>query len=416
MKDISRRDFLKGAAAAGVVGSVFGAATAFAESPVESYKYQGGSNMKITKITPIPCSSRWMLVKVETDAGITGWGECGVWAWQTATAEAVRIFESLLIGKDPFRIEWLWNSMTRTPHFRGIVIQAAISGIDIALWDIKGKALGVPIYELLGGAIRDKIRAYETTSAKTPEEVGANVKKLVDEGWNHVRVRPLSSNASDTTAAMCRKNAEMFKAIREAAGWDVDLSFEIHRQCTPIQAIEIGKAIEPYRIHFFEDPFNDIPEVARYVTEKCPVPVANGERCFNIYELANLVQNTDVAFLRPDMCTIGGITAGMKVARFAEAHNVNIIPHNPLCPISTLAALHIDRVVPNFEVQEWPGTFGDFNAMIKGDSIKAENGYIIMPEGPGIGVELVDDIAEQFPFQGRKPSWSFHEDGSPIDR
>ena len=238
----------------------------------------------------------------------------------------------------------------------------------------------------------------------------------MDEGWNHVRVRPLSNNASDTTAAMCRKNAEMFKAIREAAGWDVDLSFEIHRQCTPIQAIEIGKAIEPYRIHFFEDPFLDIPEVARYVTEKCPVPVANGERCFNLYELSNLVQNTDVAFLRPDMCTIGGITAGMKVAHFAEAHNVNIIPHNPLGPISTIAALHIDRVVPNFEVQEWPGTFGDFNAMIKGDSIKVENGYITMPEGPGLGIELVDDLAEKFPFQGMKPRWSYHEDGSPIDR
>ena len=301
-------------------------------------------------------------------------------------------------------------------HFRGSIVQAAVSGIDIALWDIKGKALGVPVYELLGGATRDKIRAYETTSGKTPEEGAKNVKKLVDEGWNHVRVRPLSNNASDTTAAMCRKNAEMFKAIREVAGWDVDLSCEIHRQCTPIQAIEIGKAIEPYRIHFFEDPFLDIPEVARYVTEKCPVPVANGERCFNLYELSNLVQNTDVAFLRPDMCTIGGITAGMKVAHFAEAHNVNIIPHNPLGPISTIAALHIDRVVPNFEVQEWPGTFGDFNAMIKGDSIKVENGYITMPEGPGLGIELVDDIAEKFPFQGMKPRWSYHEDGSPIDR
>ena len=418
MSNISRKDFLKGAAlcSMGLAATSFlGGTTAYAES-VESPAYQGGSNMKITKVTPILCASRWMLVKVETDAGITGWGECGAWAWQTATAEAVNILGSLLIDQDPFRIERLWNSMTRTPHFRGIILQAAVSGIDIALWDIKGKALGVPVYELLGGATRDKIRAYETTSGKTPEEVAQNVKKLVDEGWNHVRVRPLSNNASDTTAAMCRKNAEMFKAIREAAGWDVDLSFEIHRQCTPIQAIEIGKAIEPYRIHFFEDPFLDIPEVARYVTEKCPVPVANGERCFNMYELANLVQNTDVAFLRPDMCTIGGITAGMKVAHFAEAHSVSIIPHNPLGPISTIAALHIDRVVPNFECQEWPDTFGDFNAMIKGDSIKVENGYIIMPEGPGLGIELVDDLAEKFPFQGMKPRWTYHEDGSPIDR
>lgn len=362
-----------------------------------------------------------VIVRINTDEGISGFGEVGLAygkGWRAGLG-MVQDFAEVIIGEDPMNIEHIWETIFRKTFWGmggGTVVYAGMSGIDIALWDIKGKALGVPVYELLGGATRDKIRAYETTSGKTPEEVAENVKKLVDEGWNHVRVRPLSNNASDTTAAMCRKNAEMFKAIREAAGWDVDLSFEIHRQCTPIQAIEIGKAIEPYRIHFFEDPFLDIPEVARYVTEKCPVPVANGERCFNLYELSNLVQNTDVAFLRPDMCTIGGITAGMKVAHFAEAHNVNIIPHNPLGPISTIAALHIDRVVPNFEVQEWPGTFGDFNAMIKGDSIKVENGYITMPEGPGLGIELVDNIAEKFPFQGMKPRWSYHEDGSPIDR
>ena len=128
------------------------------------------------------------------------------------------------------------------------------------------------------------------------------------------------------------------------------------------------------------------------------------------------MDNTDVAYLRPDMCVIGGITAGMKVARIAEAKSVGIIPHNPLGPISTVAALHIDAVAPNFEVQEWPGTFGDFNAMIKGDPLSVADGYITMPDGPGLGIDLVDGIAEKFPFQGRKPSWATHEDGSIIDR
>lgn len=149
--------------------------------------------------------------------------------------------------------------MTRTPHFRGTIVNAAISGIDIALWDIKGKALGVPVYQLLGGKVRDKIRAYETTSGKTPEEVASKVKALVDEGWKHVRVRPLSSNASDTVAAMCSKNEAMFKAIRKAVGYEIDLSLEIHRQCKPVEAIEIGKVLDKYIIHFFEDPFNDYP-------------------------------------------------------------------------------------------------------------------------------------------------------------
>lgn len=422
MNNISRRTFLKGASACsmGLAASnmlgMLGPSAAYAEAPVESPHYQGGSAMKITKVEPILCASRWLLVRVETDSGIVGWGECGAWAWQTATAEALRVLESLLVGQDPFRIEWLWNAMTRTPHFRGTIVNAAISGIDIALWDIKGKALGVPIYQLLGGKVRDKIRAYETTSGKTPEEVASKVKALVDEGWKHVRVRPMSSNASDTVAAMCSKNEAMFKAIRKAVGYEIDLSLEIHRQCKPVEAIEIGKVLDKYIIHFFEDPFNDYPEVAKYVSAQCPIPIANGERCFNIYELANLVDNTDVAYLRPDMCVIGGITAGMKVARIAEAKSVGIIPHNPLGPISTVAALHIDAVAPNFEVQEWPGTFGDFNAMIKGAPLSVEDGYITMPEGPGLGIELVENIAEKFPFQGRKPSWTTHEDGSIIDR
>lgn len=419
MSGFTRRDFLKNASlvSVGLAATSMLSGTAFAEgNVVESPKYQGGSNMKITKVTPILCASRWMLVKVETDAGIVGWGECGAWAWQSATAEAVRTLESLLIDKDPFKIEWLWNAMMRTPHFRGTIINAAISGIDIALWDIKGKALGVPVYELLGGKNRDKIRAYETCSGKTPEEVAGKVKALVDQGWKHVRVRPLSSNATDTVAEKCSKNEAMFKAIREAVGYGIDLSFEIHRQCKPVEAIEIGKVLDKYIIHFFEDPFNDYPQVAQYVSERCPIPIANGERCFNIYELANLVENTNVAYLRPDMCVIGGITAGMKISHIAEAHGVQIIPHNPLGPISTIAALHIDTVVPNFEVQEWPGTFGDFNAMIKGDSIKVENGYITLPDAPGLGIELVDDIQTKFPFAGMKPSWTTAEDGSIIDR
>ncbi len=372
--------------------------------------------MKIKKVTPILCGSRWLLVKVETDDGIVGWGECGAWAWQRATAEAVRTLESLLIDKDPFRIEWLWNAMMRTPHFRGTIINAAISGIDIALWDIKGKALGVPVYELLGGKNREKIAAYETCSGTTPEEVAGKVKELAKAGWKHVRVRPLSANDTDNVVQKCKKNEAMFKAIRETAGYDVDLSFEIHRQCTPIEAIEIGKVLDKYIIHFFEDPFNDNPEVARYVSAQCPVPIANGERCFNINELANLVTNTDVAYLRPDMCVIGGITAGMKIAHFAENHGVSIIPHNPLGPISTIAALHIDTVAPNFEVQEWPGTFGDFNAMIKGESLTVENGYITLTDKPGLGIELVDNLETKFPFGDRMPSWATHEDGSIIDR
>ena len=373
------------------------------------------SGMKITKITPIPCYTRWCLVKVETDAGITGWGECGCWAWQTATAECVKILGSLLEGKDPFQIEKWWNAMIRTPHQQGALLNSAISAIDIALWDIKGKALGVPVYELLGGSHRDKIDAYETLSGKTTEDKVADAVRLVGEGWRHLRVRPDSDNGKDNMAQICAKNENLYAKLREAIGYEIDISIEMHRQCKPVQAIELGKALDKYRVHFIEDPVLDHPEEVRYVTQRCPAPIANGERAFNIYQLADLCRNTNVAYLRPDFCVIGGITAGMKIAHIAEGYGVGLIPHNPLGPISTIAALHIDRVAPNFECQEWPGTFGDFNKMIKGESIKVENGYIIMPEGPGLGIEIIDDLEEKFPFQGMKPSWRFCEDGSVRD-
>lgn len=424
MSGMSRRTFLKGASAftAGVAGTAAGGilpglfSTAYAEGePTVDTVYGGKSDMKITKVTPILCASRWCLVKVETDAGITGWGECGSWAWQSASAECVRILGSLLEGRDPFQIEKLWNAMIRTPHQQGAVLNSAISAIDIALWDIKGRALGVPIYELLGGSHREKIDAYETISGANLDEKVADAKRLVAEGWRHLRVRPESNNGTDNMATICQKNEELFAALRDTVGYGIDLSIEMHRQVKPVQAIELGKRLDKYMVHFIEDPVLDHPEEVRYVTERCPAPIANGERCFNIYQLADLCRNTNVAYLRPDFCVIGGITAGMKIAHIAEGYGVGIIPHNPLGPISTIAALHIDRVAPNFECQEWPGTFGDFNAMIKGDTIRVENGYIIMPEGPGLGIELVDDIETKFPFGGMKPSWRFCEDGSVRD-
>ena len=424
MAGISRKDFLKGAAlaSAGLLASnVVGSALA-EETPAET---QSRPAMKIVSVEPKLCSGRWLMVRIETDTGIVGWGECGAHAYQRATAEVIRGYGAAMIGSDPFKIEWWWNRFMRNSGFTGAVLNAACSGIDYALWDIKGKALGVPVWELLGGENRNKIRCYTTCSGNDPQDVANNVKAKVDEGWKYVRVRLLhgkgETGCPDNNAEKLDRNEKVMAAIRETAGWDVDISLEAHRGLNLHMGIELGKLIDKYRIHFYEDPVIDRLYLQKRNAAECKIALGTGERFFSPEQFNIYVQETNVRFLRPDMCVIGGLTGGMKVAHAAEPYNINLIPHNPLGPISTVGALHIDTVIPNFEVQEWPSS--DLNQYTTEDSFKlsvdiAGGGYIPKPEGVGLCVDLPDDVDVQFPFTGRynAPGGSLHEDGSMVDR
>ena len=425
MSEVSRKDFLKSAAmvsAGYAAATALGPMTAFAEDAV-GFKYQGGSNMKIAKVEAFLTDRRWCYVKVTTENGEYGWGETGCWAWQEAVVPAVKALEKLIIGKDPFKIEWIYQGLTRAGHFRGQVINSAISAIDIALWDLKGKALGVPIYELLGGAVRNKVKIYDTTTNnKTPEDIGNNVKALWDEGWQYVRIRqinPAAENGSnENSAEKIRINTESFQAIRDIAGWDVNISFESHRGLKPVEAIELGKRVDKYLCHFYEDPVLDSLAIQKYVSANCLIPIATGERNVSVEEHQALLDNTDVRYLRPDMCVIGGITAGKKVASMAEHKGVGIIPHNPLGPISTMAAMQIDMNIPNFEVQEWPRAMmtNQVNDYLKEPAFEVKDGYCVISDRPGLGLDLVDDFQEKFPFTGASPRIQVAEDGSPVDR
>ena len=351
-----------------------------------------------------------------------GYGECGAWAYQEATALTVKQMAKLIIGMDPMRIEFIWNALTRNLHFRGSITQAAISGIDIALWDLKGKALGVPCYELLGGKTRDKVRVYVNARGKDGDalaEAGAN---LVKQGFNAFRFsigHPTDENGrcgESFTALVNRVSTSMAK-IRETAGPDVDISVECHRGLRPAEAIELGRALRPYRPHFYEDPIPDNLEAMRTVIDCCDIPVATGERFINPMEFDSLVSTTKVRYIRPDMCIAGGLTAGKKIAAQAEQRGVYLIPHNPLGPISTAACLHLDAAIPNFEIQEYPMS----NGLCRLDKemkkpFELENGYIKVPDGPGLGIELIDDIDQVFPFTGAYGKIHRHEDGSVLDR
>ena len=378
--------------------------------------------MKITGIEPILAGQRYLFLRLNTDSGLVGYGECGAWAYQEATALVVKQMEKIIVGLDPMRIEFINNALARNLHFRGSVTQAAISGIDIALWDLKGKALGVPCYELLGGKSRDKIRVYVNARGKDTESLVKAASDLAANGHKAFRFsigHPQNPDGTcgESFSALVNRVSGTREKLRETVGWDVDISVECHRGMRPAEAIELGRAIRPYRPHFYEDPIPDNLEAMRTVIEECQVPVATGERFINPMEFDSLMTTTKVRYVRPDMCVCGGLTAGKKVAAEAEQRGVYIIPHNPLGPISTAACLQLDAVIPNFEIQEYPMANGHcrLDREMKAP-FQLENGYIKVPDGPGLGIELIDDIDKVFPFQGAYGGLNLHEDGSIVDR
>lgn len=378
--------------------------------------------MKITEIEPILAGGRYLFVKVHTDEGLSGLGECGTWGYQEATAAVLKQMERMIAGLDPMGIEFIWNALTRNLHFRGSVTQAAVSGIDIALWDLKGKCYGVPCYELMGGRVRDKIKIYVNARGEDAAGLAEEAKKLADQGFGAIRFsigHPKDGEGKcgeNFTALVNRVEASM-KAVREAVGPDVDVAVECHRGMRTAEAIELGRALKQYRPYFYEDPIPDNPEAMGRVIRSCEIPVATGERFINPMEFESLMTYADVRYIRPDMCVAGGLTAGKKIAAQAEARGIYLIPHNPLGPVSTAACLQLDASIPNFEIQEYPMANGvcrlDREMKVP---FQVENGYIILPDRPGLGIELIDHIEEVFPFKGMYGGINLHEDGSIVDR
>ena len=378
--------------------------------------------MKITGIEPILAGGRYLFVKVHTDEGLIGLGECGAWAYQEATVSVLKQMEKMILGQDPLRTEFIWNALSRNLHFRGSVTQSALSGIDIALWDLKGKYFQVPCYELMGGKVREKIKIYVNARARDARGMAAEAKKLADQGFRSIRFsigHPKDENGrcGENFTSLVTRVEGIMKAVREAVGWNVDVAIECHRGMRPAEAIELGRVLRPYRPYFYEDPIPDNLEAMRQVIRGCDIPVATGERFINPAEFDSLMTTTDDRYIRPDMCLSGGLTECKKIAAEAEVRGVYVIPHNPLGPVSTAACLQLDACIPNFEVQEYPMA----NGVCRLDKemktpFHVENGYIRLPEGPGLGIELIDDIDTVFPFQGSYGGINLHEDGSVVDR
>ena len=387
--------------------------------------------MKITRIESIH-AGQFLFVRIHTDAGIHGVGEGGVWGHIEAAKTAVDKFATYLVGKDPFPIEHHWAVMHRFSYFQGHAINAAISAIDIALWDIKGKALGVPVYELLGGKMRDSVRVYGHVYEKNIERVLEELKRKKAQGFTAIgHINPLLDEGEEEIyfKAHIRKMRDAIdnvRRMREAAGDDVDLCIEIHRRLTPAEAIVLAEGIAEYHPMFIEDPmrYEDADAMAR-IAEKISIPIATGERFSTIYEFQALLTRKAVEYVRVDVALCGGITGAKKVAAMAEAHNVMVVPHNPLSPVGLAACLQIDACIPNFAIQEYTTGF-EGNRMVSvenhlGHDIVDEvpelkDGFVTIPTRPGVGLDLVADPVAVRPAHSKPVKMRLHRDGSPVDQ
>lgn len=365
--------------------------------------------MVITNLKTMICK-HYLFVKVYTDAGIVGLGEAGNWGYLGATEAAIHKFKEYLSGKDPFNTEDFYQNFYRSVYFRGSVIMSAISAIDIALWDIKGKALGVPVYQLLGGRTRDKVRVYASVMHNTPvlDDLVQEYVALKEMGFTAAKIfmteaSVASDGSSEFFSSRIAYSVERLRRCREAVGDNFDFVLEVHRSMSVPEAIAFGRAVEPYRPMVLEDPIMpDNPDAMAEVSSKIGVPIATGERFINLHEFETVLSRRAAHFIRPDVCAVGGITASKKICALAEAHNALVIPHNPLGPVSTAACLQLCACIPNLGIQELPGFClgGKEDAMVK-EPLRFENGCLLIPDAPGIGIELSDDAQALYPPQPR---------------
>ncbi len=367
--------------------------------------------MKITNVTAIPASSaprgqarNYVFVKVETDEGITGWGEAT--AGPLAVATMVDEFGEVLIGQDPGRIEQHWQTLYHHFHVRGGVVQlSAISGIEIALWDIKGQALGVPVYELLGGKMREKIWCYGRWDGLTPELAVENALRHTDEGLTALKGDPFDHRGLFIPIEAERIAIKKLEAVREAVGDDVELLVEVHGRLAPADAIRIGNAMEPYRPFVYEEPVppQNLDALAR-VAEAVNIPLATGERHLTKWDYTDLLARQIVKMIQPDIVQAGGILELKKIAAMAEAHYVGFQPHNPYGPFCTIASLHVDACTPNFMIQEG-GIHPWFQDATIGDFPQQKDGYLPLPTEPGLGVAMNEEWLAANPWRKDAAPW-----------
>ena len=341
----------------------------------------------------------FLFVVVETDNGIQGIGEAGITWREQAVAGYLEALAPSLIGQDPRRIEHLWQVMLRCGFFPGGRIgAAAISAIDIALWDLKAKALSVPLYELLGGLVRDRVVCYPHVADNPLDVMVKDCHQLVADGWQFVRFNLPSQGDQLEPRISVREGTELVAEVRKAIGPDIGIIIDAHTRLDPVAAVSLCQQLEPFTPFFVEDPIRcENAAALRRLRQHTAVPIAMGEQYATKWEFREPIEQDWIDFCRIDLCIVGGLTEARKITGWCETHYIAIAPHNPLGPVSTAACLHLDLATSNFAVQECARIPGEVLADLFPKQVPFKDGYLLIPEEPGLGITFDESAVSQYP-------------------
>lgn len=345
--------------------------------------------------------TNWAFIKVETDEGLYGWGEASLGTNEMALEGMVNDLKRLVVGRNPLEIEKMCFEVYRDIYWKGgAVLMSAISGIEIAMWDIAGKYFNTPVYNLLGGKMRDKVKMYANAwfiGARTPEEFAAKAKRTVDLGVKALKWDPFGAAHMTISREQLEKSVNIVGAVREAVGNKVDLLIECHGRFNPTTAIEISRELEQFKPMFMEEPcVPDNMQSTAYVRAHSKVLIAAGERGYTKYAFQQMFEIDAVDYAQPDVFHTGGLMEGKKIAAMAEAKHIMVSYHNPSGPISNAAILQLASTVPNFVIHEIMLTDGSFRKSITNEEVVFEDGYIKIPDKPGLGIDVnVEEVLKR---------------------
>lgn len=377
--------------------------------------------MKITSLKTWVVPPRWLFLKIETDEGISGWGEPILEGHAETLKAAVHELEDVLIGCDPSRIEDIWQMIYRNGCYRGgPVLMSALAGVDMALWDIKGKALGAPIHTLLGGPVRDRIRTYQWCGGDKPSDLIGGVKAVQSNGYSAAKFNICAElQIVDTYAAVDRIVKSLFE-LREAVGDEMDLAFDFHGRVHAPMARVLLKELEPLRPIFVEDAVvSAMIETMADLARSTSIPLCIGERLHSRYDFKRVFELRAAQVINPDTAHVGGISEMVRIGHWAEAYDVALAPHCPIGPIALAASLQVDAICHNAFIQEQSigihyNTGADVLDYLVPGGIEIDNGDLLIPRGPGLGIEVDQEKVEELSRVGhrwRAPIWR-HKDGS----
>ena len=372
--------------------------------------------MRIESFTLYKVPPRWLFLKVTTDTGLSGWGEPIVEGRADSVAACVNELREYLIGKDPMCIEDHWQVMYRSYFYRGgPESMSAISGIDQALWDIKGKHLGVPVYEMLGGACRTKLRVYTWIGGDRPSDLIASAAERIAQGFDAVKMNATEELHYIDSFKKIQTVADRVGALRDAYGYDIDIAIDFHGRVHKPMAKALVKALEPFKLFFIEEPI--LPqnnEALRDIALHTSAPIATGERMYSRWDFKDILHDGYVDILQPDLSHAGGISECKKIASMAEAYDIAIAPHCPLGPIALAACVQLDACTPNAVIQEQSigihyNKGNDVLDYLKDPAVFTyKNGYITIPDKPGLGIEIDEEKVRGASLVGhdwKNPKW-----------